>query len=345
MAKPIFTQGSDYAFDATKEHVFTYAWSSTNLQSVGSIMTIKDNSTNQIVYNGRTNTLLLKHTLPANTLTNGRLYNAVIQVIDRDNNMSTQSDPILFYCYTQPTISTTLTNEQIVQNSSCTVGIVYNQPEGEELQSFKIELYNGFGELIYTSNMKYDVTSTVVLNGLEDNRQYYINAVGETINHMYAESGLILINVDYIQPELYAYISVENRYNFGDIQFTSNFVSIEGRSENPKYIGGEYVDTVNGTSVVFDENFIINKDFSLILKGSNLQTNKIFTILKNDNNVISLKWRIDENNDYYVELSSQSNNLINIFMSKHITCYPTTNLKIMIRCKNNYFDIIVMEET
>ena len=225
------------------------------------------------------------------------------------------------------------------------VGIIYNQPEGEELQAFRIELYNGFRELIYTSSLKYDSSSTVTLNSLEDNMNYYVQAVCDTINHMTAESGLVRINVDYIKPELYAYIFVENRYNYGDIVFTSNLVSVEGRSDNPLFINDEYVDTVNGTPVIFDENFSLDNDYSLILKGYNFQKNKNIIILKNRNNVVSLKWRIDENNEYYVELSSQSNNLINIFMSRHIACTDTTKLKIMVRCVNHHFDILIKEDT
>lgn len=345
MTKPKFRQGSDYAFDATNEHIFEYSWDSSNVQSVANMLTIRNNETNALVYNGRINSLLLRHILPANTLTNGILYNAVIQVIDRANNISPASDPILFFCYTQPTITTTVTDGEIVQNSSCTVGITYEQPEGEELQSFNVELYNGFRELIYTSNMKYDSSSTITLTGLEDNMTYFIQAVGETINHMITKSGLIRINVDYIQPDLYAYISVENRYNYGDIVFTSNLVSVEGRSDNPVFIDSEYIDTINGSSVIFDENFSLDNNFSLILKGYGFQKNKIIAVLKNINNTISMKWRIDENNDYYVELTAQTNNLVNIFMSNHITATDTTKLKIMVRCVNHRFDIIVTEDT
>lgn len=345
MTKPKFIQGSDYAFDATTERIFEYSWDSSNVQSVANILTIRNNKTNVVIYNGRTNSLLLRHILPANTLTNGILYKAVIQVVDRQNNISPASDPILFYCYTQPTITTTLTDGEIVQNSSCTVGITYAQPEGEELQSFNIQLYNGFRELIYTSNMKYDSSSTVTLTGLEDNMTYYVQAVGETINHMIAESGLIRINVDYIQPDLYAYISVENRYNYGDIVFTSNLVSIEGNSDNPVFVGGDYLDTVNGTPVRFDENFRLDENFSLIIKGYNLQTNKVLMMLKNKDVSIEIKWRIDENDEYYIQVSAQTNNLINIFMSNHMACTDTTLVKIMMRCRNHHFDIIIKEDT
>jgi hypothetical protein len=238
-----------------------------------------------------------------------------------------------------------VTDGEVVQNSSCTVGITYEQPEGEELQSFNVELYNGFRELIYTSNMKYDLSSTITLTGLEDNMTYFIQAVGETINHMITKSGLIRINVDYIQPDLYAYISVENRYNYGDIVFTSNLVSVEGRSDNPVFVDNEYIDTINGASVIFDENFSLDNNFSLIMKGHSFQTNKVFTVLKNINSTVSLKWRIDENNDFYVELTAQTNNLVNIFMSNHITTNDTIKLKIMVHCEDHRFDIIVKEDT
>lgn len=342
--KPKFIRGSDYAFDATTERIFEYSWGNSNVQSVGSILTVRNNSTDKVVYSGRTDSLLLKNVLPANTLTNGILYNATIQVVDRNNNVSTASDPILFYCFTQPTISITLTNDEVIQNSSCTVGIIYEQPEGEELQEFKINLYNGFRELIYTSNMKYDPSSTVTLNNLEDGMAYYVEAICNTINYMTAESGLIRINVEYIKPDMYAYISVENRFNYGDIVFTSNLVSVEGRSENPKYINNEYVDTINGTPVIFDESFSLDNNYSLVLKGYDFQKNKIFMILKNRTSTVNLKWRTVGDDKWYVELTSQTGNLTNVFMSNHITYIASTKLKIMIRCVDHHFDILIRED-
>ena len=72
--------------------------------------------------------------------------------------------------------------------------------------------------------------------------------------------------------------------------------------------------------------------------------NDTTVILKNKNNTVSLKWRIDENDEYYVELSSQTKNLTNLFMSNHIAYTNTTKLKIMIRCVNHRFDIFVRED-
>ena len=346
MAKPIFVQGSDYAFDTTEEHTFMYNWNSSNIQSVANILTIRDNDTLEIIYQEPQNTLLLKHVLPANILSNGTLYNATIKVVDRDGNESSESDSILFYCFSKPIVTPTINDNEVIQNSSCTVGINYYQAEGEELQSFKVELYNKNKELIYTSSIKYDISSTVTLTDLEDNTTYYIKIGYETINHMQSKCDFIAFHVDYIAPDFYAYITVENRFKFGDIQFTSNLVSVEGKSSeiDLNYINNDKVDLKNGEKVIFDENFNLNNNYSLIIRAENLQTNKIFTILKNENNTVSLKWRIDEEENFYVELTSQSNNLINIFMSNHIQCTETDMIKIMVRCLNHRFDILVRKE-
>lgn len=344
MVKPKFLPTSDYAFDANTERIFSYIWNGDS-QSIGNILTIRNNETNEIVYSEKQDTLLLKHVLPPFVLINGVLYNATIQVVDRNNIASAASDPILFYCYTTPILTLTLEDNQIIQNSSCTVGISYLQPEGEELQSFKIELYNSYKELIYTSSIRYNIDDVITITSLLDNTTYYLKGMCQTINHMNVETELICIQVDYISPDFYAYITAENRYKFGDIQFTSNLVSIEGHSDNPVFIDDEYVDTINGTDVYFDENFNLNDRYSLILKGYNFIKDKVILSMKNDlNNKISLTWRINEQEKYYLELRAYNNNstLFNIYFSNTVMNLNSM-MNIFIRYKDYRFDLLVQE--
>lgn len=141
--KPQLYIESGYAFDARYDREFKYLWSSGNNQSIANTLIIRDNETNSIVYNNKQETLLLKHILPANTLQNGKTYNVSIQVFDRDGKASELSDTLIFKCYTTPTISLNVINEQVIRNSSYLFIINYEQIEGEELQYYSLELYDG----------------------------------------------------------------------------------------------------------------------------------------------------------------------------------------------------------
>jgi hypothetical protein len=101
MAKPILYNAD--AWDSSKEKTFNFLWEGN--QSFGNILQIRNNLTDKIVYEESETTMQLKHTVPANTLKNGILYNVRVAVIDIDNNVSEYSDPMLFYCYTTPTFT------------------------------------------------------------------------------------------------------------------------------------------------------------------------------------------------------------------------------------------------
>lgn len=340
MAKPIFMQGSDYAFDAKNKHTFQFMWSNTNPQAIANTLTIRINNTNTVVYSKTQNTLLLQHVLEAGVLTNGVLYNASITVTDINGNVSGESSPILFYCYSTPVFNINV--ESVIQSSSCSIGVNYSQSEGEELQVFKIELYNSSKELLYTSSLKYSTTSTVQLNNLIDNTTYYVKAVGQTANHMGVESDYVMFTVNYISPSFYAYITAENRFNYGDIQFTSNLVSIEGKSigGTETYINNEYVDTVNGTAIKFEDDFTIQNDFSLILTGYNLLENQLILTATNLKGILNLYARKNGSGEFYVELNVIENGITKIInLSNRLNVLSSELLKIIVRHRDGYFDI------
>ena len=352
LTKPQLYIESSYAFDATYEREFKYLWSSGNNQSVANTLIIRDNETNTIVYNTKQETLLLKHILPANTLQNGKTYNVCIQVFDRDNNASELSDTLIFKCYTTPTISLNIANEQVIRSSSYLFTVSYSQLEGEELQYYSLELYDGNKQRLYNTGARYNIEAGITLTDFIDNTSYYVKAYGQTINHMEIETDLILFHVEYITPELYSYMIVENRELYGDIQFTSFLVSIEGKGINgePTFINNEYIDTVNGVAIKFDENFNFSNGI-INLVGKNFTVNQPFLIMKNNTyHTMTFTWKYGtykQENDiekWYVELKCTDNKVITYHISNLIL--PPSNeqlLDIQIKIVNNYINITVKE--
>lgn len=350
--KPQLYIDASYAFDATYEREFKYLWASGNNQSVANTLIIRDNETNTIVYNTKQETLLLKHVLPANTLQNGKTYNVCIQVFDRDNNASELSDTLIFKCYTTPTISLNIVNEQVIRSSAYLFTISYSQSEGEELQYYSLELYDGNKQKLYNTGARYNIEAGITLTDFIDNTSYYIKAYGQTINHMEIETDLILFHVEYITPELYSYMTVENRDLYGDIQFTSFLVSIEGKGVNGEstFIDGEYVDTVNGVAVKFDENFSFSNGI-ISLVGKGFSVNQPFLIMKNNTyHTMTFTWKYGtykQENDiekWYVELKCADNKVVTFHMSNLISPPSTEQLlDIQIKIVNNYIEITVKD--
>ena len=119
-------------FDAHSEQEIRFVWEGN--QSFGNICVIRDNLTDQIIYQNIQTTMQLKHILPADSLVNGKLYNIRIATIDINNNTSDYSSPVLFYCFTYPSfIFTNISSNTIVRNATYQVNLSYSQLENEPL--------------------------------------------------------------------------------------------------------------------------------------------------------------------------------------------------------------------
>lgn len=264
MAKPILYSTASYAFDAAYAHDFMFRY--TGSQAVSNTLTIRNNETNDVVYKGTSTTMQLRHTVPAGTLTNGTLYSATVYVTDATGVNSSDSEPVLFYCYTTPTFHINIVTNQIIEAASYQVEISYEQSEGEQLQSYQVSLYDLNKQLIYSSSTRYDYSVPVNIGNLEDNTSYYIRATGETINHMSLDTDYILFSVDYILPSMYSYIVVENIADEGYMKIISNVLSIEGMTldgSEPLYINDDYIDTINGSKITFNHGYKILDNFFL----------------------------------------------------------------------------------
>lgn len=333
------------AWDASTEKTFRFLYDGN--QAFGNILQIKNNLTGQVVYQESETTMQLKHTVPANTLQNGILYNVRVAVIDIDNNVSEYSDPMLFYCYTTPTFTfDNIKENQIVKNSSYQVYMTYNQIENEPLQSWEISLYDTSQSRIQSSGVYYDDNIKYTLTNLEDNQNYYIKATCITLNGFEVDTGFIPFSVNYKQPSVYSILTLENIKNNGYIKLQSNIRAVEAHSKTDvMYIDGEYSDLRNNT-VYIDADFSLDDDFVINLLGYNLTTNALIMQLSDGNNKINLylrKGTYDINNNKektFIELSVPVG-------FTHYVCYSnyidnpndTDMLDIWIKKKNGLYSV------
>lgn len=270
------------AFDATKDQIFTFN-SIGGLQVLGNILTIKDNVTNATVYSKEIVTYAFSHTLPDGTLTNGKYYNAVIQTVN-GSNKSDASQPIQFYCYTQPVITiTNLPESNLIPNSSFIFEAQYTQIQGELLQQYEFNLYDLDGNLRASSDVIYLGEDAKVpylfsyeFSGFNDGSVYYIEILGQTVNGTPLTTGKIEITVKYEEPNIFALISLENNMCGGYVTIKSNMIDILGKADPdpPKWVDNDTtIDLVPG-SVTFDNGFDISDDFTVGIWGRDFQPGK-----------------------------------------------------------------------
>ena len=270
------------AFDASKEQIFTFN-SIGGQQVLGNILTIRNNVTNAVVYSKEIVSYAFSHTLPAGTLVNGTYYNAYIQTVN-GTTKSEPSQPIQFWCYTQPVITfTNLPESNLIPNSAFVFEAQYTQVQGELLQQYEFNLYDTSGSLRASSDVVYlgeDVTVPYLFSyefsGFNDGSVYYIEILGQTVEGTAITTGKIEITVKYEEPNIFALISLENNMCEGYITIKSNMIDILGKvdPEPPRWIDKETgIDLVPG-SVTFDEGFDLSDDFTVGIWGRNFQEGK-----------------------------------------------------------------------
>ena len=312
------------AFDATRAHNITFTVIG-GAQVVANRLVISNNETGAIVYNKTAITMKLEHTIPANTLTNGGYYNAVVYTIDNANNESVASTAVPFYCYSQPVLTIdNIPATETIENGTYTFTGTYIQQEGEILNSYQYTLYDSNKNVLSKTPLIYyetDSSLSYTFVGMSNDTSYYIELSGETVNGTHITSGVIYFTVRYIQPASFAICDLVNNCDDGYIQVSSNIVAIDGKSNPnpPIYIDDKEVDLRDSDSwVEWDSGFRIQDDFTLRAWGRDFNPYEPIITLKNDidtpqtPNKIEMKWMTGDVIKNLPLYTSKSGNNINI---------------------------------
>ena len=288
------------AFDSTRAHTISFV-------VIGGAQGIRNNQTGKEIDNKIQSTMKLEHLIPANTLTNGGYYNAVVYTIDSANNESVASAAVPFYCYSQPnlTIDNIPATETIENGTYKFVGN-YLQQENELLNSYQYTLYDSNKNVLSQSALIYydtDSSLSYTFVGMSNDTAYYIELSGETVNGTKITSGLKYFTVRYIQPASFAICDLVNNCEDGYIQISSNIVAIDGKSnpDPPIYIDDKEVDLRDPNSwVEWNSGFRIQDDFTMRVWGRDFNDYQNIITLTNDINTtstpnrIELKWMIGD---------------------------------------------------
>lgn len=289
------------AFDADVSYVFRFN-SIGGSQVVKNRLVIATNADNTTVYDEQQETFKFEHTLPANTLTNGTYYNATIYTYDNEGNISQASNIVQFYCYSTPTL--TFTNIQpsgTITNSNYTFNFTYNQVQNEPLNTYTVNLYDAQGLIIATSNELYANSTNVPLDlsytftGFSDSTNYSIQVIGYTINNTYIISSQVNFSVNYISPNIYSIVELQNNCSGGYVNLTSNVAIIDGEviPGPPIYIDNEELDlTQEGSYIVWDEGYKVDGDFTGILVGRDFTPYSTILTFTNvqDGSTVNINW-------------------------------------------------------
>ena len=328
-------------------------------QVVGNTLYILDNATNQVVYTLNTTSYQYKAVVPANAsgLVNGTYYGAVVITHNSLNQDSPPSNAIQFYCYTTPSWAfNNISTGTVINSSSVTPTVAYNQTEGEALNDYTINLYDISQNLLSSSGIQYTGSSassqsvSYTFYGLEDNTVYYVKALGHTVGGTTLDTGFVNFSVSYDVPETYDILMVRNNCNDGYITYYSLAYNIEGISlpSPPSYIinvGGVGVDLTDGTSWVEynqdDSNFIVPDNFTLRAWVVEPNIDSTLISLTNNNHIITINYETYPFDTTMVMATVIVDNSYYIYSTPIPIPANNEEVYIQVRKFNNVFEVLM----
>lgn len=261
-------------------------------------LVIYDNETGSQVYSQKTEWMRTYHTINGGELQNGKYYYCKLRVFNKADEPSSWSSQKSFRCFTTPRFGfSNIATGQIVQSSELTVKLSYSQAEHEPLNTYTVGLYNANHVLVRKSETRYGVDLLeYTLKNLEDGTQYYLRAVGDTLNGMTADTGFVPFSVKFITPNYWTYVDLSDNHD-GTVRVSCNIRTVTGRLDgggNPEYIHGNHMVDLRkpGQRVLFDDGFTVQGNFTIKLLGYGFVAGeKIMELIDKSNNTLFLTYR------------------------------------------------------
>lgn len=347
LTRPILN--STVAFDASQEHIFTFNVIGGD-QVVKSQLTITNQSTGIKVYVASQESFSYTYTLPANCLTNGVYYSAYIQTYNYNGDISANSNVIPFYCYSTPIFEfQNIPISGIITNPNFNFEVLYNQNEGETLNSYIFNLYNTQGTLLATSGTIYTSSGAVPLTvyynfaGFADNTSYYIQATGITSQGTQISTVINSFYVQYSNPSEYAIVELNNNCEGGYITIKSNLSEIDGVSEPDPPIYTDDNTAIDlrqfGNYVSWDNNYVIDGDFTASLWGHHFNSNSNIIRMKDENTMLYINYKDYDENLKFVELIVEEGNITYYIYSDPVFVFPNDKLQVWFRRIGSLYEI------
>lgn len=336
MAKPVIMKISP--FDANKDYEITLSWMGN--RAYANRIYIYDYETNRLIFDDTVSSFSLTHTIPARTLQNNKKYTIQAQTYDVENVPSSLSNKVLFYTFATPDFYfEDLSENSIISNSSFTATIHYYSDDWEDISKYTFYLYDATKkQLLSSDEMTDDYDISYTYKGLDNNTVYYIRCVGVTVNGMELDTGYVEITVKYEDPNVYARIYATPLPSQGCIQVSTNLIIIQyNGTDEFEYIDG-MIDLRDKT-LYYDEGFLIEKDFTVIIRGINLwQTADIFKMC-NNNLSLTLSSRIYQEDKLRFRLMVPNGVSNYLLYSEELVFTNADMVTIMIRRKNNVYQL------
>lgn len=341
MAKPILNRIQP--FDSNKPVEISFSWSG-NRAHANRIL-IYDNDTNNLVFDDMVSTYALKHTIPAYTLTNGKKYVIQVQIYDVENIASPLSDKVLFYTFETPDFYfNNIPENSKITNASFPATVYYYSSDYEDISTYKFYLYDSTKRKLLESNSMTDSFNiSYPFRGLENNTLYYIRCLGVTVNGMELDTGYAEISVKYENPNTYARIYTTSLPSQGCVKVDTNLIIIQYNGTDSFEYADGMINLIDKT-LYYDEGFLIEDDFTVIIRGINLWQNADIFKMSNGKQGLTLSSHIYHEGKLRFRLIVPNGVSSYLLYSEPQVFTDQDMVTVAIRRKNNVYQLKVFVE-
>ena len=340
MAKPIINKIT--SVDALQDYVVTMTYNGN--QPYSNRIIIYDGTTLGIVFDETVDSFLLKHTIPANTLVNGKKYAIQVQFFDIDGIASALSDKYYFWTLETPLFYFDgINNEDVIKSASLEVNVHYSQSNWEDVKSYKFSLYDATKNLLLESDTMYFAgTLSYVYRGLSNDTNYYIRCTGITERGIELDTGYVKIFAKYENSSLYSRIYAEcDEYN-GMVKYYTNLILIEPEEDNYEYDNG-YINLIDKT-LTYKDNFLVSGDFTMSIKLKNAYRETTLLKCSNDNIGFTLSSIFADDESLMFKLIAPNGICNYVQYSDKIQVEMDDLVTVHIRRVNNVYKMVVFTE-
>ena len=346
------------ALDATQANTITFIANGGEPIVKNEIKILTNDGEETVVYSHIEQTTELGQIVPANTLTNGSYYKVLFRTYDASDNTSEWSNYQPFYCFSTPTLTFNISDEQIIHDSNFDLTLTYNQSENERLGKAIIYFYDINGEMISNSGYVFNSNLPPVifdfpLSNLENNTGYKIKADAVTVNNNVLTTGLLTFYVSYeivdtegkVYPEVYSCEGRIHAVSSPIIRATTG--SNEHNPDVLSYISHTKLDL---TSVVGEVN--VDNPYSYWVHWYDLYPISTFFLFRlwfypartsfhvakiiSDTNVVNIYYRRGVTEDY---ISIRSDDGIKVDRGIGTICNGNTKIFLWVRVKGQTWDV------
>ena len=331
-------------FDAKLPLVFRFEYYGNQLR--GNKLTIRDNLTNDIVYEKEIVSMKNEHSLSpdGSGLLNGRTYNAQLYALPEGSpDYDGISNQIIFDCYSTPVLAFKgISSGDTIRNASFQANIEYSQAEGILLSSYRLLLFDAGQQLLWQSPTVFPAAPSPysireMIYDLDDNKEYYLQCVVETVKGIGAESERLKIRVSYTLPEQFSVINAENAPDSCAVKISANLVLVDGKCNNtePVYIDGDIIDLTGGDFVIYDEGIDLQGDYEIKLTITQAAPYKTILEARNTRTLFTLKLMRGElfgttGESYYFVLRAENGKSNFVTVSQRFNSHSPSDIYIVV---------------